>query len=847
MCGLVLVEQLYRNTRREHLWAVKFLCFGVGGMFAYDLFMYSEGLLLGNVNIELWAARGAIHVILVPTLALAAVRNPEWSVDVFVSRHVVFHTVGVFGAGVYLMGMAAAGYYIRLYGGTWGGVAQAVFLFGALLLLMTLMSSEQIRSRTRVFLSKHFFRNRYDYREEWLNFTQTLSTQDPELDMRTNILRAIAGIVESPGGVMWVRQASGQLRAASQWRADAPHGSVTAPSSSLVRFLERRGWVVLLDDYQQATEQYEDLEMPAWLLAMRRAWLIVPLMHGEELVAFIVFTRSGTKPNLNWEDIDLLKTVGRQAGGYLALLSTTEALSEARQFEAFNRLSAFVVHDLKNRAAIPTATITMAMVGPDRRADARLSRWWHRALVAVVVSAGVWSESNAGEWRVTPRVSARQTYSDNINLDPSGFERHDFITSVSPGIAARGRGGRINLDLAYDLQVLDYARNSSPRRQSHRLQAGAQAEVIEQILSVDFRSTAGQQSTDNTTALAQDPTAGVDNTSQFFTYSINPVARHRLGSYADIIVSTGFSQVINERSVNSDARTLNIAVDSGARFQRLGWQLGYNQRAISNSTNSTTDFRSANAGVSYRFNRKWSAFVSGGAEFNDFQTSRSTTDAITWRLGGTWTPTSRTNITTSYNRRFFSDSISMALQHRARRTVITASFDETATTTTTLQLEQVLVPFVDEFGEEVVDPGTGEPLIVAIDTATPTDEVIILRRFAGSIAWQGQRTNASLSISEQIRDFELSGDTERVFAVSAGVSRRLSRKARGRVGAQWQTTEFRGSSRADSRWSVNLPLTRQIYRRVSGGVELRHIRNSSDRPDREFSESRAGAFLSMVF
>ena len=351
VCGLVLVEQLYRRTRPEHLWAVKFLCLGVGGMFAYDLFMYSEGLLLGHLNVDLWAARGVIYVIVVPTLALAAARNPEWSVDVFVSRHVVFHTAGLLGAGVYLLGMSAVGYYIKFYGGTWGSVVQAAFLFGSLLLLMTLMSSEQLRSRTRVFLSKHFFRNRYDYREEWLNFTRTLSTQDPELDMRTNILRAIAGIVESPGGVMWVRQTSGHFRAMSRWRVDVPDGSVVTSSSPWVRFLEGRGWLVLLDDYRRGDQQYEDLEIPAWLLEMRRAWLILPLMHGDVLVAFVVFARSGTKPKLNWEDIDLLKTVGRQAGGYVALIRTTEALSEGRQFEAFNRLSAFVVHDLKNMVA----------------------------------------------------------------------------------------------------------------------------------------------------------------------------------------------------------------------------------------------------------------------------------------------------------------------------------------------------------------------------------------------------------------------------------------------------------------------------------------------------------------
>jgi len=77
----------------------------------------------------------------------------------------------------------------------------------------------------------------------------------------------------------------------------------------------------------------------------------VPLMQGRELLAFIIFSRPNTYQEFSWEDSELLKTCGRQAASYLALLKVTEDLTDARQFEAFNQLSAFVVHDLKNLVA----------------------------------------------------------------------------------------------------------------------------------------------------------------------------------------------------------------------------------------------------------------------------------------------------------------------------------------------------------------------------------------------------------------------------------------------------------------------------------------------------------------
>ena len=351
VAGLMLVEQLYRNTRPEHRWAIKFLCLGVGALFAYDFYLYSDALLFKRISRDLWDARGAVNAILVPLIAVSVARNPQWSVEIFVSRHIVFHSAAVLGAGIYLMLMAAAGYYIRIYGGTWGSVVQTVFLFGAVILLFALFSSGQLRARAKVFFSKHFFKNKYDYREEWLRFTRTLSMSRDDGELRQNIVRGIAEIVESPGGVMWVKSTGGTLAPVASWNITSPENGVIARHDPLVHFIEHRGWVIYLDEMRREPERYDDLVLPQSIVETPNAWLIAPLMLRGEVLGFVLLLRSNTKMNLNWEDTDLLKTVGREAASYLAVLRLTEALTDARQFEAFNRLSAFVVHDLKNIVA----------------------------------------------------------------------------------------------------------------------------------------------------------------------------------------------------------------------------------------------------------------------------------------------------------------------------------------------------------------------------------------------------------------------------------------------------------------------------------------------------------------
>jgi putative PEP-CTERM system histidine kinase len=78
------------------------------------------------------------------------------------------------------------------------------------------------------------------------------------------------------------------------------------------------------------------------------------------MLGFIVLARSPAQNHFNWEDSDLVKTAGRQAAVHLAQLEASQALAEAKQFEAWNRLSSYVMHDLKNLIAQLSLVVTNA-------------------------------------------------------------------------------------------------------------------------------------------------------------------------------------------------------------------------------------------------------------------------------------------------------------------------------------------------------------------------------------------------------------------------------------------------------------------------------------------------------
>jgi putative PEP-CTERM system histidine kinase len=347
--GLMLVEQLVRRTEPQERWGIKPLCVALAGIFGFDLFLYADSMLFGRIDVDLWVARGIANALVIPFLAVATARNSGWTVEMHLSRDAVFHSTALVVSGAFLFAIAAAGYYVRYVGGDWGRVLQIELLFGALLCIVVVASSGRFRAKLRVFVSKHFFSYRYDYREEWLRFTRTLSTEGAFLGVHERVIMALANLVESPAGMLWLQTDGRGIQMSARWNLLAVD-AVERTDGSLARFLDKTSWVIDLTEYASAPDRYPGLTLPGWLASIKDPWLIVSLGSGAS-IGFIVLTTPRTKIEVNWEVRDLLKTASQQAASYLGQIRATEALLEARKFDAFNRMSAFVVHDLKNLVA----------------------------------------------------------------------------------------------------------------------------------------------------------------------------------------------------------------------------------------------------------------------------------------------------------------------------------------------------------------------------------------------------------------------------------------------------------------------------------------------------------------
>jgi putative PEP-CTERM system histidine kinase len=335
VCSVLLIENLYLNTAEDARWHLNLPCIALGALAIYDIAISADALLFRRISLVLFDGRAIATAVVAPLLAVAAARNrSSWGVDIHVSRSAVFHSATLMVSGIFLLGLVVAGETFRYLGGTaWGEVAEVSLIFAGLVTIAVLLTSRSTRSRLRGLLVDHFFSHRYDYRREWMRCIATLSAPDAYVALHTRVIRALAEVVDSPGGVLFLRERGDvAFQWAGSWNMPAAPAPIL-PEHPLVAAFRDGSWIVEAEPFQTG---------------LANAWLAVPLNHNGRLTGLIVVAHPRAEFKLDREVFDLLRVIGRQVATYVAEQRATEGLIEARQLHEYGKRFAFVAHDIKN-------------------------------------------------------------------------------------------------------------------------------------------------------------------------------------------------------------------------------------------------------------------------------------------------------------------------------------------------------------------------------------------------------------------------------------------------------------------------------------------------------------------
>lgn len=345
---LVLLEQVYRQAGSQG-WAFKPLVLYLGALNLFEFVTYANATMVAQIAPLYIEARGYIYLAMVPFLVMATRRIKHWGVDIFISREVVLHSSLLLVAGGYLFVMALVGYAVKFIGGSWGPTIQIVLITLSVALLITLFLSNSFRTKIKVFITKNFFANQFDYRIEWVKLTEVLSDEYSTMASTYNAaLQGYLGAVNyDRGAIIRVHDHNIEVLANQDFNSSVfTHDLMT---QKLVPFFKDTSWIMDVDEYRVKPYLYTGLRLTEDEQQQLKGIILVPVFEREQFWGIVVLGYiEADALRLNWELRDYLSAVTAQITSFIFHHEAANEVAENAQFAAFSRMSAFVVHDLKN-------------------------------------------------------------------------------------------------------------------------------------------------------------------------------------------------------------------------------------------------------------------------------------------------------------------------------------------------------------------------------------------------------------------------------------------------------------------------------------------------------------------
>ena len=343
---MVLLEQLYRNADVKIKWALWSLIIALGMSTVFDFVLFAQAVMINQLDFSYWYARGFVAAVGMPLILVSTRRIKNWSVNVFVSRDVVFYSSMLLISGLYLLLLALAGYVINYFGGAWGDVVSIAFVILGGTVLAALLVTEKLRREVKVFITKHFFANKYDYRLEWLKSIDQLSNSKSENYYQT-ATQIICSSLNIEQGALVSKASIGTYKLTYQQNLDIEKSQLHH-LAVVDQYCQQHGWIIDVREYASIENSYPELTLDLEFCRSQHIDIILPIFKNELVCGFFLLALPKSHSLLNWEDRDLLFAISKQLSNYMSLNEANDSLAESKQFDAFHRMSAFLVHDLKN-------------------------------------------------------------------------------------------------------------------------------------------------------------------------------------------------------------------------------------------------------------------------------------------------------------------------------------------------------------------------------------------------------------------------------------------------------------------------------------------------------------------
>jgi putative PEP-CTERM system histidine kinase len=290
-----------------------------------------------------------ITLVGVSFLIFFSIRFKLFEMDIFVSRYVVYHSITFISIGSYLLLTGIIILWIQKLGMKLSFVITGFMVFIALIVLSILVLSPEAKARLKFFINTHFFSNKYDYRKEWGELSGYLSIAFNE----SQIIHLTSQVILDS---MYIKELSIWLLKGSDFRRafsfpDSPGDNAVTSDHPLIGYLKSNPYFMQRTPFQTNDTLWEDITKNRKIFLDRnKIELAVSMMAGNMMIGFITVGQENPGTPYGQDDIDLLTAVASQSSAALMSAWYAQRLAENKELDTYNRMSASILHDLKNAA-----------------------------------------------------------------------------------------------------------------------------------------------------------------------------------------------------------------------------------------------------------------------------------------------------------------------------------------------------------------------------------------------------------------------------------------------------------------------------------------------------------------
>jgi len=352
---LMNLEWTYRASVGTMRWRIKFMVLGLMVLFATRCYTSIQALLFQRIDLQLQRVDAVALLVACVLILRALFRAGHFDLDVYPSASVLKSSLAALLVGLYLLVIGVFAQAVKFFGiGGDSFPIKALVVLAALVSLTILLLSERVRLHGSRFISRHFQRPLYDYRNVWRSFTEATASCVNQAELCRAAVKSATDIFQSLSVTIWLvdDRRENLVFAASTFLSEAKAEGLRPEKTAVAGLIQ----------FFQAHHEPADIDSSnePWAETLRQCHpdefrkggsrVCVPMIASDEILGFMVLGDRVGGVSFTWQDFDLLKCIGDQIAAGLLNTRLSQKLMHAKEFEAFQTMSAFFVHDLKNTA-----------------------------------------------------------------------------------------------------------------------------------------------------------------------------------------------------------------------------------------------------------------------------------------------------------------------------------------------------------------------------------------------------------------------------------------------------------------------------------------------------------------